>query len=140
MSKSETVEKFIELRALGYTFDEIVRELTVSKPTLIKWGKEYENQIKLTERKLAEKLSENIAQRNAKFLEILFEKSLELSTNKNIEDEVKSRIYKRASKKLYKLFKNEMKSLELKFTNRGEIIFAKINWKDDKKGLSEFSE
>lgn len=140
MSKSETVEKFIELRALGYTFDEIVRELTVSKPTLIKWGKEYENQIKLTERKLAEKLSENIAQRNAKFLEILFEKSLELSTNKNIEDEVKSRIYKRASKKLYKLFKNEMKSLELKFTNRGEIISAKINWKDDKKGLSEFSE
>jgi hypothetical protein len=133
MSKLESVEKFIESRALGHTFDEIVRELTVSKPTLIKWGKEYENQIKLTERKLAEKLSENIAQRNAKFLEILFEKSFELSTNKNIEDEVKSRIYKRASKKLYKLFKNEMKSLELTFAGGGKIISAKINWEDDKK-------
>jgi len=133
MSKLESVEKFIELRALGHTFDEIVRELTVSKPTLIKWGKEYENQIKLTERKLAEKLSENIAQRNAKFLEIFFEKSFELSTNKNVEDDVKSRIYKRASKKLYKLFKNEMKSLQLKFTEGGKIISAKINWEDDKK-------
>jgi hypothetical protein len=68
MNKIESVEKFIELRALGYTFDEIVIELKVSKPTLIKWGKEYETHIKLTERKLAEKLSEIIAQRNSFFL------------------------------------------------------------------------
>lgn len=134
MSKSETVEKFIELRALGYTFDEIVDELKISKPTLIKWGKKYENQIKLTERKLAEKLSENIAQRNSFFFDALFRFALQQSKNPDNNENSNYKIYRRASKKLYSLFKNEMKSLELKFTNRGEIISAKINWEDDKKG------
>lgn len=34
-------EKFIELRAKGLSFDKIAEETGVSKPTLLKWNKEY---------------------------------------------------------------------------------------------------
>lgn len=45
--KSTRVRKtFIELRASGHSYDEIVKTLCVSKPTLIKWGKEYDHEIR----------------------------------------------------------------------------------------------
>lgn len=34
-------EKFIELRAKGFSFDKIAEETGISKPTLLKWNKEY---------------------------------------------------------------------------------------------------
>jgi len=34
-------EKFIELRARGLSFDKIAEETGVSKPTLLKWNKEF---------------------------------------------------------------------------------------------------
>lgn len=46
MHTKEKQEKFIELRAKGYSFDRIVKEIEVSKPTLIKWQSEFENEIK----------------------------------------------------------------------------------------------
>mgnify|MGYP000600843329 CR=1 FL=1 len=42
MAKSTAeVEKFIELRAQGYSFDKISEETGISKPTLLKWSKEF---------------------------------------------------------------------------------------------------
>lgn len=38
-------EKFIELRANGISYDKISQELDISKPTLVKWGKEYHREI-----------------------------------------------------------------------------------------------
>ena len=38
-------EEFIKLRAEGYSFDNIAEKLKISKPTLIKWSKEYEFEI-----------------------------------------------------------------------------------------------
>ncbi len=38
---AEEGEKFIELRARGYSFDRIAEETGTSKPTLLKWSKEY---------------------------------------------------------------------------------------------------
>ncbi len=38
---AEEAEKFIELRARGYSFDRIAEETGTSKPTLLKWSKEY---------------------------------------------------------------------------------------------------
>jgi len=43
-----TIDKqqlFIELRAEGRSFDEIAKRMNISKPTLIKWGKEYKDKI-----------------------------------------------------------------------------------------------
>jgi hypothetical protein len=38
-------EDFIRLRAEGYSFDSISKKINVSKPTLIKWQKEFEREI-----------------------------------------------------------------------------------------------
>ncbi|MGA3015003.1 MAG: hypothetical protein ABSD71_13325, partial [Bacteroidales bacterium] len=46
MLSKDKQEKFIELRAKGYSFDRIVKEIEVSKPTLIKWQTEFQNEIK----------------------------------------------------------------------------------------------
>lgn len=45
MKDNETKEKFIELRAKGYSYDKIAKELSVSKPTLIDWSRDFENEI-----------------------------------------------------------------------------------------------
>ncbi|MGZ4853552.1 MAG: hypothetical protein ACXV3D_10275, partial [Halobacteriota archaeon] len=45
MKDSETKQQFIVLRALGKSYETISRELNVSKPTLLKWGTEYEEEI-----------------------------------------------------------------------------------------------
>jgi hypothetical protein len=41
----ETKQKFIELRAKGYSFDKIARELGKSKQVLIDWSKDLEEEI-----------------------------------------------------------------------------------------------
>lgn len=45
MKESECKEKFILLRAENKSFDKISAELGVSKPTLIKWSREFQHQI-----------------------------------------------------------------------------------------------
>jgi transposase len=45
MKDQETIEKFIQLRAEGKSFDKIVKLIKVSKPTLIGWERKYETRI-----------------------------------------------------------------------------------------------
>ena len=45
MEAIEQKEKFIELRAQGYSFDKIAKELGKAKQTLIDWSKELEDEI-----------------------------------------------------------------------------------------------
>lgn len=45
MKDNETKDRFIELRAQGWSFDQIAKELRVSKQTLINWSREFENEI-----------------------------------------------------------------------------------------------
>lgn len=45
MKDMDVKERFIELRAKGYSFDRISDEINVSKPTLIKWHSEFEKEI-----------------------------------------------------------------------------------------------
>jgi len=42
----EEKEQFIQLRAKGYSFDKIAEALNISKPTLIKWQGEMNEQVK----------------------------------------------------------------------------------------------
>lgn len=48
-------QKFISLRAEGFSFDEISKRINISKPTLIKWSKEFENEIREI-RKIADEM------------------------------------------------------------------------------------
>lgn len=45
MELLETKEKFIELRAKGWSFDKIAKELGKAKQTLIDWSKELQDEI-----------------------------------------------------------------------------------------------
>jgi DNA-binding XRE family transcriptional regulator len=45
MKDTETKHRFIELRAKGYSYDRISKEVDVSKQTLINWSKEFECEI-----------------------------------------------------------------------------------------------
>ena len=45
MEAIETKEKFIELRAKGWSFDRIAKELGKAKQTLIDWSKELQDEI-----------------------------------------------------------------------------------------------
>lgn len=45
MKEADKKEKFIELRVQNKSFDKISEEINVSKPTLIKWSKEFHHEI-----------------------------------------------------------------------------------------------
>jgi transposase-like protein len=45
MESTELKERFIELRAKGYSFDKIAQELGKAKQTLIDWSKELQDEI-----------------------------------------------------------------------------------------------
>lgn len=61
METMETKEQFIELRARGYSYDKIAKQLGKAKQTLIDWGKE---------------LDAEISNRKALELEALYEEQL----------------------------------------------------------------
>ena len=42
---NEDVERFIELRARGLSFDKIAQETGTSKPTLLKWASQYRQEL-----------------------------------------------------------------------------------------------
>lgn len=42
---TDEVEKFIELRAKGLSYDKIADEIGTSKPTLLKWSGQYSNEL-----------------------------------------------------------------------------------------------
>lgn len=85
MEATEQKEKFIELRAKGYSFDKIAKELGRAKQTLIDWSKE---------------LEEEIANLKALELEALYEKyyllkETRLQTFGELLDKIKQEIDKR---------------------------------------------
>ena len=45
MTDQETIERFKFLRSQGWSFNRIAVELHVSKPTLIKWGRQHQFEI-----------------------------------------------------------------------------------------------
>lgn len=45
MEVRSTKEQFLDLRAKGFSYDKIAKSIGVSKPTLIEWSKELENEL-----------------------------------------------------------------------------------------------
>ena len=45
MHEPQTVQRFIELRAQGWTYARLMTELNVSKPTLIAWSRKHQFEI-----------------------------------------------------------------------------------------------
>ncbi len=45
MKDEQTVQRFVELRSMGWTYARIMTELNVTKPTLIAWSRKHQFQI-----------------------------------------------------------------------------------------------
>lgn len=135
METTKNKERFIELRAKGWSYDKIAKELSRAKQTLINWSKELEDEI---------------ANLKALELEALYEKHYLLKENrletfgeilKKLKDEVLSRdLTDIATDKLLDLFlkyNNQINEemLEPIYKSSEEIIENKL----DKELLDEFT-
>lgn len=60
MTDTETIARFILLRAQGWSFNQIATELNVSKPTLIKWSRQHQFDIQNLRATETEALAERI--------------------------------------------------------------------------------
>src|SRR4051812_40751110 len=59
MKDQETIARFIQLRASGWSFARIASEINVSKPTLIQWSRTYQFEIQNLRAVETEALAEN---------------------------------------------------------------------------------
>jgi len=112
---NDTKLKFIELRAKGWSYDKIAKELNVSKSTLIQWSKEFELEIKNFRNIELESLREQFMLDKAKKLEFsreIFDKLIENLRSRNFDDI--------PSDKLVNLILSLLDKLE----NSGEINFV----------------
>lgn len=126
-NKSELIKRFVELRAMGETFDKIVTKTKVSKPTLIKWSKLYEDKISYIERALAESTAAEIVKQNKQFI-ISFAEFLTRSAKQKQTDEIAyNKFNRRALKRIYAMFKKKLQSIEIEVWQTGDIKKIKIN-------------
>lgn len=123
VATTDQQDRFIELRAKGVPYSEIEKEIGVSKPTLIKWGKEL--QLDIGNRKALEweYLQEKYFVSKKKRLEILGEQLL------NVKEELAKRDLSEVSTE--KLFDIQMKLTEKLKAEEVEIVFRKKSSMDD---------
>ena len=120
METLDTKERFIELRAKGWSFDKIAQELGKAKQTLIDWSKE---------------LEEEIANLKALELEALYEKHYLLKENRlQVFGELLSKIKEEAlSRDLSDVPTDKLLELLLKYSNQvnEEIVEPKFKTSGD---------
>ena len=130
MKSRRTIQNFIELRVRGKTYDEIVIKLRVSKPTLIKWGKLYKEEIEYARIILMEKLAEKIAINNKDLINGIAKNLKRAESNNKVSQEIKKRFIKRAYKRLGDIFNIKVKNVELTMNDEGDVINVFINVED----------
>ena len=130
MKSRRTIQNFIELRVRGKTYDEIVKKLGVSKPTLIKWGKLYKEEIEYARIILMEKLAEKIAINNKDLINGIAKNLKRAESNNKVSQEIKKRFIKRAYKRLGDIFNIKVKNVELTMNDEGDVINVFINVED----------
>jgi len=96
MYTSEKIDKFIELRAQGWSLNHAASELGVAKRTLVEWSHEQAAEIKSLRAVLQETAQEKLAASREEELARL------LRTQKDVEDELASRpLYRVPLEKLF---------------------------------------
>ena len=96
MYTSEQIDKFIELRAQGWSLNHIASELHIAKRTLVEWSREQAAQINSLRALLQETAQEKLAASHEEELARL------LRTQKDVEDELANRpLYRLPLEKLF---------------------------------------
>lgn len=127
MKSRRIVEHFIELRALGKPYDEIINKTGVSKPTLIKWGNTYKDEIKEAKRLLIKKLAEKIVVKNSELINGIAENLKRAMINKTASEEVKEKFVNKSYKRLGNIFKVKIKTIDLTINKEGDVVGVYIS-------------
>ena len=85
MTDQETINRFVFLRSQGWSFNRIAVDLKVSKPTLIKWGRQHQFEIA----NLRATETEGLVEKHFKAQHLRFEQLAQLL--QRIDDELASR-------------------------------------------------
>ncbi|MBK7107098.1 MAG: helix-turn-helix domain-containing protein [Ignavibacteriae bacterium] len=127
MHDFDKISVFISLRASGFTYKEIQEEIGVTKPTLVKWNKKYEDEIESTSKFAFCKLfgQELIEDKN----QIMLYTDILIKSNNEEYDELLDQKYvNKALDYLEKKFKNEIKSIGFTLTKYGKIKVVTYNF------------
>lgn len=121
MKKHLLKNKFIELRVNQNTFDEIAKELNISKPTAIKWAKEFNKDIELERlNRYSKKLIGIIIENEDSFevhAEIIKRDRMDLKNILNYEEH-----NQQALKSFSNIFHKKLSSIELIYNSRNKKI------------------
>jgi hypothetical protein len=113
MKKDLLKTKFIELRATGYTLENICDRLKITKPTAVKWGKLFSEDIGLTKKHLiANIFAEQIIEHEQGILFKL--EQFRRKRNMNISNKLSDKIDKKLFKGLEKVFKKKIMAIHIK--------------------------
>lgn len=118
MKDNETRRKFIELRAKGYSFSKIAKELNIAKSTLIAWSKEHLMEIENLKAVEHESLQEQFYMTKKARIELLgrqverMKKELE---NRDFSDVPSDKLLDALNKTL-----NHLRNDEIEITFKGE--------------------
>jgi len=131
MKSREIIEKFIALRALGETYDEIKIELEVSKPTLVRWGREFKEEITLLRQALTKRLVEKIVENNEETINIIAINLGIIFTRKGLDDKVKRKIGLKSGKRLGDIFRMKVKNIGIRINPKlGDVEYIKIEFSE----------
>lgn len=129
MKKEELRYRFIELRAMGYTYVKICKVLNISKPTAIKWGKSHSTEIKKQQKYLMATL---FSQRIVEQEQGLLIKLEQLRRRKNIDlpKRITDKIDIKIMSDLDKIFKKKITAIHLKL-KENNLTSATFIFNDD---------
>jgi len=129
MKKEEYKYRFIELRALGYTYEKICKQLSISKPTAIKWGKLLSPEINRQQKYLLSNLfSQKIVEQEQGLLIKLeqFRRKKDINLPKRISDKIDEKILNG----LEKIFSKRITAIHIKVKDEN-VTSATFIFDDD---------
>jgi hypothetical protein len=101
VKKQSLKYEFIRLRAKGYTYNKICVRLNISKPTAIKWGRFFSEEIDQQQKYLISRIfSEKIAENEEGILTKLdqFRRMKKMKLNKRLSDKMDKKLLKMIEK------------------------------------------
>jgi transposase len=122
VKKRLLIDKFIHFRVRNYTYEEISKQLKVSKPTLISWSKKFSEEIREYKQELTRKAALKLAKENQELINILAENLKRTRTLKRAVKGSREKYKQKVYRKLGDLFGVDIKSIELTLNDNGDVV------------------
>jgi hypothetical protein len=129
MKKAELKYRFIELRAMGHTYVKICKELNLSKPTAIKWGKLLSTEIYKQQKYLMSNLFSQRIVEQEQGLMIKLEQ-FRRRKNMNLPIRITDKIDKKIMRGFEKIFTKRITAIHIKMKDEN-VTSATFIFNDD---------